>query len=83
MAVPRRLVFLSCMLTSVIAALGDDAAGETVTYTYDELGRVKTATYSNGQTITYTYDAAGNRTVLQQTAVGAPSGSFSASPASI
>ncbi|HZD60548.1 MAG TPA: Ig-like domain-containing protein, partial [Anaerolineae bacterium] len=31
-----------------------------VTYTYDELGRVKSATYDNGNTITYTYDKAGN-----------------------
>ena len=33
-----------------------------VTYTYDNLGRLKTATYSNGVVITYSYDAAGNRT---------------------
>ena len=33
-----------------------------ITYTYDALGRVKTATYDNGTQITYAYDAAGNRT---------------------
>jgi hypothetical protein len=31
-------------------------------YTYDELGRVRSASYSNGSTTNYTYDAAGNRT---------------------
>jgi YD repeat-containing protein len=31
-------------------------------YTYDELGRVRSVTYSNGSTVNYTYDAAGNRT---------------------
>ena len=36
------------------------------TYTYDALGRLLSATYSNGKTITYTYDAAGNRTQVTQ-----------------
>ncbi len=31
-------------------------------YTYDELGRVRSVTYSNGSTVNYTYDPAGNRT---------------------
>jgi YD repeat-containing protein len=30
-------------------------------YTYDELGRLKTATYDDGKQIVYSYDAAGNR----------------------
>lgn len=34
----------------------------TVTYTYDELGRVKTASYANGNQTIYNYDKAGNRT---------------------
>lgn len=60
------------------------AAAEPVSYTYDELGRLKTATYGNGQIITYTYDAAGNRTALAQSAAGvAPTGTFSATPATI
>jgi YD repeat-containing protein len=40
-------------------------AAETINYTYDPLGRVKTATHVGGDNdqmvITYTYDAAGNR----------------------
>jgi len=32
------------------------------TYTYDDLGRLKTVTYDNGKQIVYTYDPAGNRT---------------------
>ncbi|ENW93029.1 hypothetical protein F904_02972 [Acinetobacter dispersus] len=32
-----------------------------VSYTYDNLGRVTKVTYSNGKSITYSYDAAGNR----------------------
>jgi len=31
-----------------------------VVYTYDDLGRLTTATYPNGETLTYTYDAGGN-----------------------
>lgn len=30
------------------------------TYTYDDLGRLTSATYDSGQIVTYTYDAAGN-----------------------
>jgi YD repeat-containing protein len=40
-----------------------------VEYTYDDLGRLIRAEYSNGTVITYTYDAAGNllkRTVTQE-----------------
>ncbi len=36
-------------------------AGNTVTYTYDALGRPIKITFDNGTTQTYTYDAAGNR----------------------
>jgi YD repeat-containing protein len=31
-------------------------------YTYDQLGRIQSATYDNGQQVFYSYDAAGNRT---------------------
>jgi YD repeat-containing protein len=37
-------------------------AADTATYTYDNLGRVKTVTYTNGTVITYNYDSMGNRT---------------------
>ncbi|MBL7163450.1 MAG: RHS repeat protein [Anaerolineales bacterium] len=32
----------------------------TVNYSYDEIGRLVQAEYSDGTTISYTYDAAGN-----------------------
>lgn len=38
------------------------AANAGVTYVYDTLGRLSTATYDNGEQIAYTYDPAGNRT---------------------
>jgi YD repeat-containing protein len=58
-----RKVALAALVSSVcwgpLAALA-----ETVTYTYDARGRLKTATYSTGPIVTYSYDAAGNRTQL-------------------
>jgi YD repeat-containing protein len=47
-------------LLLVFAAAPSHASG--ITYTYDALGRVLTATYDNGTVIYYNYDAAGNRT---------------------
>lgn len=41
-----------------------------VSYTYDNLGRLKQATYSSGMVITYVYDAVGNR--VSYTVTGAP-----------
>jgi YD repeat-containing protein len=38
------------------------AANGSVTYTYDTLGRVATATYDTGVIVIYSYDANGNRT---------------------
>lgn len=37
------------------------AHAQSTTYTYDELGRLKTVTYPGGTVVTYDYDAAGNR----------------------
>lgn len=37
-----------------------------VTYTYDDAGRVKTGVISDGKAVAYEYDAAGNRTSLVQ-----------------
>jgi YD repeat-containing protein len=71
------------VLQAIAALAASPAFGETVTYTYDELGRVKTVTYNNGQVITYNYDAAGNRTTLNQAQPTALNGSLSASPVAI
>lgn len=38
------------------------AANGSVTYTYDALGRVATASYDTGVIVIYSYDANGNRT---------------------
>lgn len=56
--------------TAIAAAMGlaivsiatTASAAPQVTYTYDALGRLATAVYSNGKTIVYSYDKAGNRT---------------------
>lgn len=42
-------------------------AADTATYTYDNLGRLKTVTYANGTIISYSYDPAGNRTSVVTT----------------
>jgi YD repeat-containing protein len=47
------------------------------------LGRVVTVSYGNGESISYTYDAAGNRTQQVHQAAPAPTGTFSANPATI
>jgi YD repeat-containing protein len=57
------LVFLAILLSA-------PAYAGSVTYTYDVLGRLATATYSTGAVITYSYDATGNRTSVVTT--GAP-----------
>jgi hypothetical protein len=38
-----------------------DAANGSVTYTYDSLGRIVTASYDTGVCLTYSYDPNGNR----------------------
>jgi hypothetical protein len=49
-------------------------ASETITYTYDALGRLvavaRTGTVNNGASATYTYDPANNRTNVTTTAPG-------------
>lgn len=51
------------------------SASETVTYTYDALGRLvavqTSGTVNNGQDVTISYDAAGNRTNYTVTGAGA------------
>lgn len=38
------------------------AQSASATFTYDDAGRLKSATYSDGKSVSYEYDAAGNRT---------------------
>lgn len=60
---PRKI--LGKLLVATLAALAASAAfAGSVTYAYDNLGRLAKATYSNGTVITYTYDAAGNRSAV-------------------
>ena len=58
-----RAMFAIMVACATLAATGTAFAGS-VTYTYDTLGRLKTATYSNGVVIQYVYDAAGNRSTV-------------------
>jgi YD repeat-containing protein len=46
---------------------------DTVTYKYDDAGRLISATYGNGTTVTYTYDKAGNLLSRIAATGGAPS----------
>ncbi len=57
----RRGFFIGT-LSVVLLSFSGAALSGSVSYTYDSLGRLKTATYSNGVVVTYVYDAAGNRT---------------------
>jgi len=60
------LVLLICSAGSLLSA---------TTYQYDDLGRLKSASYDNGKEIDYNYDPAGNRSsvVVQTTPHRAPS----------
>lgn len=60
MASGRRTWKAGLMLAGLL--LSGSALAGSVSYTYDVLGRLAKATYSNGVVITYSYDAAGNRT---------------------
>lgn len=60
------------LLAIVALAMGLPAMAQTVTYEYDNLQRVSSATYSDGTVIQYQYDAAGNRTVYAVTRPTAP-----------
>lgn len=85
MRTTRRTAFRQLLLGGAAHALlgAKPLSADTVEYAYDELGRIKTVTYSNGATITYTYDPAGNRTELLQTPPTHPSADLTASPVTI
>ena len=62
----RRLLTVALLLLTQLSA---------ATYEYDELNRLKTATYENGVVYTYSYDDAGNLLSVISSGAGAPSGS--------
>ncbi len=62
MTVSRQVLAIAAALL-VLGLSG--TARASVSYTYDNQGRVVVATYSNGTSITYTYDLAGNITSRQ------------------
>lgn len=69
----RRVTAYFVVLSSVlVGAARADAATASVTYTYDQLGRVTTALYDNGTCTAYTYDANGNRTAQSFVTSGTP-----------
>jgi uncharacterized protein RhaS with RHS repeats len=47
---------------SVVLAAAVPAEAGTISYTYDQLGRLSQVAYPNGAIIRYLYDANGNRT---------------------
>lgn len=63
----RRLSLTFVGMSLLLAASTAAQAVETVTYTYDEQGRLVTlvtsGTVNNGETVTISIDPAGNRTV--------------------
>ncbi len=66
----KRAIVLA--LTALCLWLGGGASvvlADSVSYTYDALGRLVRATYDNGATIVYNYDGAGNRTSVVVTGV--------------
>lgn len=66
----RSAFSIKAIVACVAVAIAAPVIAGSVAYTYDSLGRLKTATYSNGVVITYNYDAAGNRT--SQVTTGVP-----------
>ena len=60
----------------IAAILAMPATAGTLTYDYDDLGRVVRVTYPDGKTTTYSYDIVDNRTATE-TAPLAPSGPIS------
>jgi YD repeat-containing protein len=60
----HRRIILGAILAALSICLPEpraSAANGAVTYTYDALGRISTASYDTGVFIYYTYDANGNR----------------------
>jgi hypothetical protein len=52
----------TCLSLTSVTWHGSRAANGSVTYTYDALGRITSASYDTGVCLVYAYDANGNRT---------------------
>src|SRR3546814_9283998 len=59
----RAQISLGLILGAVHASVSL-AGPASATYTYDELGRLLSGTFSSGRKVDYQYDAAGNRTTM-------------------
>lgn len=57
-----RSVVAALLLSVLFLSDAVHAATGNVTYTYDALGRVSSASYDSGVIVVYSYDANGNRT---------------------
>ena len=66
----RRAIGGGFLAVVALGLCGAPASAGNINYTYDNLGRVVSASYPNGQSIVYAYDQAGNRTAQ---AIGAGS----------
>lgn len=81
----RRKIDVRSALAIVLAGAASTAAiaGETLTYTYDSLGRLIVArsngSINNNQTSSWCFDAAGNRTLVRTSASGATANCLSVS----
>ncbi len=58
----RTLLIAGILVLGALSGNPVQAANGLVTYTYDALGRLASASYDTGVVILYTYDANGNRT---------------------
>jgi YD repeat-containing protein len=69
----QRIVVMTSLAIVALTAMAPRAqSAEIVSYTYDELGRIISATYPDGKKISYYYDATGNRTQQVVSANTAP-----------
>jgi YD repeat-containing protein len=60
---PReRVGFVAALLVGCALAGASQAASASVSYTYDDVGRIATAAYDDGTCVAYAYDPSGNRT---------------------
>lgn len=62
MRVPVSLLTGLLVTLGGVAGMATAVSATTITYTYDDLGRLRTVCYNSVKQITYSYDPAGNRT---------------------